>query len=127
MCLQLFASFSFFLNYYYFLFQKGSANQYRGIVDCVQTIVREEGPPALLKVCSEASFISRRMKYDSHVSHCRLEKLNNYAKCCALYFQFVFLQFSCKLSVMFLREMKFIGKSCALFIKNHVCTLTRPH
>ncbi|XP_062021591.1 uncharacterized protein LOC133738160 isoform X2 [Rosa rugosa] len=29
---------------------KGSANQYKGIGDCVQTIVREEGPPALLKV-----------------------------------------------------------------------------
>lgn len=28
---------------------QGSANQYKGIVDCVQTIVREEGPPALLK------------------------------------------------------------------------------
>ncbi|XP_062021592.1 uncharacterized protein LOC133738160 isoform X3 [Rosa rugosa] len=28
----------------------GSANQYKGIGDCVQTIVREEGPPALLKV-----------------------------------------------------------------------------
>ncbi|XP_062021599.1 uncharacterized protein LOC133738160 isoform X6 [Rosa rugosa] len=27
----------------------GSANQYKGIGDCVQTIVREEGPPALLK------------------------------------------------------------------------------
>ncbi|KAK2998158.1 hypothetical protein RJ639_024897 [Escallonia herrerae] len=27
----------------------GSANQYNGIVDCVQTIIREEGPPALLK------------------------------------------------------------------------------
>nr|XP_043630163.1 S-adenosylmethionine carrier 1, chloroplastic/mitochondrial [Erigeron canadensis] len=28
---------------------QGSANQYKGIVDCVQTILREEGPPALLK------------------------------------------------------------------------------
>ncbi|XP_052190516.1 S-adenosylmethionine carrier 1, chloroplastic/mitochondrial [Diospyros lotus] len=28
---------------------QGSANQYSGIFDCVQTIVREEGPPALLK------------------------------------------------------------------------------
>ncbi|KAL4575266.1 hypothetical protein LXL04_022108 [Taraxacum kok-saghyz] len=28
---------------------QGSGNQYKGIVDCVQTIVREEGPPALLK------------------------------------------------------------------------------
>ncbi|PON85650.1 Mitochondrial carrier domain containing protein [Trema orientale] len=28
---------------------QGSANQYKGIFDCVQTIVREEGPPALLK------------------------------------------------------------------------------
>ncbi|PRQ48998.1 putative mitochondrial carrier domain-containing protein [Rosa chinensis] len=31
------------------LIVQGSANQYKGIVDCVQTIVREEGPPALLK------------------------------------------------------------------------------
>lgn len=31
------------------LMVQGSANQYRGIFDCVQTIVREEGPPALLK------------------------------------------------------------------------------
>lgn len=29
---------------------QGSAKQYQGIVDCVQTIVREEGAPALLKV-----------------------------------------------------------------------------
>lgn len=28
---------------------QGSANQYKGIVDCVQTILKEEGPPALLK------------------------------------------------------------------------------
>ncbi|KMT08630.1 hypothetical protein BVRB_6g139070 [Beta vulgaris subsp. vulgaris] len=28
---------------------QGSGNQYKGIVDCVQTIVREEGAPALLK------------------------------------------------------------------------------
>ncbi|XP_058186032.1 S-adenosylmethionine carrier 1, chloroplastic/mitochondrial [Rhododendron vialii] len=28
---------------------QGSANQYKGIFDCVQTIVKEEGPPALLK------------------------------------------------------------------------------
>ncbi|XP_016551120.1 S-adenosylmethionine carrier 1, chloroplastic/mitochondrial [Capsicum annuum] len=28
---------------------QGSANQYKGIVDCVKTIVAEEGPPALLK------------------------------------------------------------------------------
>ncbi|KAJ9553742.1 hypothetical protein OSB04_017787 [Centaurea solstitialis] len=28
---------------------QGSGNQYKGIVDCVQTILREEGPPALLK------------------------------------------------------------------------------
>lgn len=28
---------------------QGSANQYKGIVNCVQTIVREEGPSALLK------------------------------------------------------------------------------
>lgn len=34
----------------YFVILKGSANQYKGIFDCVQTIVREEGPPALLKV-----------------------------------------------------------------------------
>ncbi|XP_023534780.1 S-adenosylmethionine carrier 1, chloroplastic/mitochondrial [Cucurbita pepo subsp. pepo] len=31
------------------LMVQGSANQYKGIIDCVQTIVREEGPPALLK------------------------------------------------------------------------------
>ncbi|KAK3030459.1 hypothetical protein RJ639_039144 [Escallonia herrerae] len=31
------------------LMVQGSANQYNGIVDCVQTIIREEGPPALLK------------------------------------------------------------------------------
>ncbi|KAK2968688.1 hypothetical protein RJ640_013106 [Escallonia rubra] len=31
------------------LMVQGSANQYKGIVDCVQTIIREEGPPALLK------------------------------------------------------------------------------
>ncbi|KAL4368174.1 hypothetical protein GQ457_05G008800 [Hibiscus cannabinus] len=31
------------------LMVQGSANQYRGIIDCVQTIIREEGPPALLK------------------------------------------------------------------------------
>lgn len=35
---------------YYLLFVQGSGNQYRGIVDCVQTIIREEGPPALIKV-----------------------------------------------------------------------------
>lgn len=28
---------------------QGSANQYKGIFDCVQTILKEEGPPALLK------------------------------------------------------------------------------
>ncbi|MQL97569.1 hypothetical protein Taro_030260 [Colocasia esculenta] len=28
---------------------QGSAKQYRGVVDCVQTVVREEGPSALLK------------------------------------------------------------------------------
>ncbi|XP_021846149.1 uncharacterized protein [Spinacia oleracea] len=28
----------------------GSGNQYKGLVDCVKTIVREEGGPALLKV-----------------------------------------------------------------------------
>ncbi|OWM91386.1 hypothetical protein CDL15_Pgr017304 [Punica granatum] len=32
------------------LMVQGSANQYRGVFDCVQTIVREEGPSALLKV-----------------------------------------------------------------------------
>ncbi|KAM6563657.1 hypothetical protein CsatB_023655 [Cannabis sativa] len=31
------------------LMVQGSGNQYKGILDCVQTIVREEGPPALLK------------------------------------------------------------------------------
>ncbi|EOX92317.1 hypothetical protein QUC31_003575 [Theobroma cacao] len=31
------------------LMVQGSGNQYKGIFDCVQTIVREEGPPALLK------------------------------------------------------------------------------
>ncbi|KAK2655992.1 hypothetical protein Ddye_009044 [Dipteronia dyeriana] len=31
------------------LMVQGSANQYKGIIDCVQTIVRDEGPPALLK------------------------------------------------------------------------------
>ncbi|XP_050206839.1 S-adenosylmethionine carrier 1, chloroplastic/mitochondrial [Mercurialis annua] len=31
------------------LMVQGSANQYKGIVDCVQTIVREEGPTAMLK------------------------------------------------------------------------------
>ncbi|KAK8717272.1 hypothetical protein V6N13_044546 [Hibiscus sabdariffa] len=31
------------------LMVQGSANQYRGIFDCVQTTIREEGPPALLK------------------------------------------------------------------------------
>ncbi|XP_022751009.1 S-adenosylmethionine carrier 1, chloroplastic/mitochondrial [Durio zibethinus] len=31
------------------LMVQGSANQYKGIFDCVQTIVREEGPTALLK------------------------------------------------------------------------------
>ncbi|XP_074264281.1 S-adenosylmethionine carrier 1, chloroplastic/mitochondrial-like [Silene latifolia] len=31
------------------LMVQGSANQYNGIVDCVQTIVKEEGAPALLK------------------------------------------------------------------------------
>ncbi|PKI79327.1 hypothetical protein CRG98_000272 [Punica granatum] len=31
------------------LMVQGSANQYRGVFDCVQTIVREEGPSALLK------------------------------------------------------------------------------
>ncbi|XLS93904.1 hypothetical protein HN51_069912, partial [Arachis hypogaea] len=32
------------------LMVQGSANQYNGIVDCVQTIIKEEGPSALLKV-----------------------------------------------------------------------------
>ncbi|CDP12870.1 unnamed protein product [Coffea canephora] len=31
------------------LMVQGSTNQYRGVFDCVQAIVREEGPPALLK------------------------------------------------------------------------------
>ncbi|GJY50984.1 S-adenosylmethionine carrier 1, chloroplastic/mitochondrial, partial [Tanacetum coccineum] len=31
------------------MIQGSSANQYKGIYDCVQTILREEGPPALLK------------------------------------------------------------------------------
>ncbi|KAM7513724.1 hypothetical protein LguiA_003858 [Lonicera macranthoides] len=31
------------------LMVQGSANQYKGISDCVQTIIREEGAPALLK------------------------------------------------------------------------------
>ncbi|XP_021725390.1 S-adenosylmethionine carrier 1, chloroplastic/mitochondrial-like isoform X4 [Chenopodium quinoa] len=31
------------------LMTQGSANQYNGIVDCLKTIVREEGAPALLK------------------------------------------------------------------------------
>ncbi|KAG6773631.1 hypothetical protein POTOM_020923 [Populus tomentosa] len=31
------------------LMVQGSANQYKGIVDCVSTVVREEGPTALLK------------------------------------------------------------------------------
>lgn len=31
------------------LMVQGSGNQYKGIVDCVRTIVREEGAPALLK------------------------------------------------------------------------------
>jgi hypothetical protein len=33
-----------------FLLLKGPANQYKGIVDCVQTIIKEEGPSAFLKV-----------------------------------------------------------------------------
>ncbi|CAI0457246.1 unnamed protein product [Linum tenue] len=28
---------------------QGSANQYKGVMDCVQTVIREEGPAALLK------------------------------------------------------------------------------
>eukprot|EP00268_Persea_americana_P060458 TRINITY_DN7535_c1_g1_i9.p1 TRINITY_DN7535_c1_g1~~TRINITY_DN7535_c1_g1_i9.p1 ORF type:complete len:116 (-),score=14.56 TRINITY_DN7535_c1_g1_i9:209-556(-) len=31
------------------LMVQGSANQYKGIFDCVQTVVKEEGPTALLK------------------------------------------------------------------------------
>ncbi|KAG9151731.1 hypothetical protein Leryth_002025 [Lithospermum erythrorhizon] len=31
------------------LMVQGSANQYKGVFDCVQTVVREEGPKALLK------------------------------------------------------------------------------
>lgn len=45
LCLQNPIILLFFLD----LFQ-GSAKQYQGIFDCVQTIVREEGAPALLKV-----------------------------------------------------------------------------
>ncbi|XP_021838881.1 uncharacterized protein [Spinacia oleracea] len=33
-----------------FTYGKGSGNQYKCLVDCVKTIVREEGGPALLKV-----------------------------------------------------------------------------
>ncbi|XP_072052465.1 S-adenosylmethionine carrier 1, chloroplastic/mitochondrial isoform X1 [Arachis hypogaea] len=33
------------------LMVQGYANQYNGIVDCVQTIIKEEGPSALLKPC----------------------------------------------------------------------------
>ncbi|KAD2393231.1 hypothetical protein E3N88_40208 [Mikania micrantha] len=33
------------------LMVQGSANQYKGIFNCVQTILKEEGPSALLKVC----------------------------------------------------------------------------
>lgn len=35
---------------------KGPANQYKGIVDCVQTIIKEEGPGAFLKVFSFCVF-----------------------------------------------------------------------
>lgn len=35
---------------------QGSAKQYKGIFDCVQTIMKEEGPHALLKVCTVFSF-----------------------------------------------------------------------
>lgn len=31
------------------LMVQGSANQYKGVIDCVQTVVREEGPAALMK------------------------------------------------------------------------------
>jgi len=31
-------------------FLQGSASQYNGLISCAQTIVREEGPSALLKV-----------------------------------------------------------------------------
>jgi len=41
-----------------FLLLKGPANQYKGIVDCVQTIVKEEGPGAFLKVCVFLCFLS---------------------------------------------------------------------
>jgi hypothetical protein len=35
---------------YSFLCLQGHANQYRGFVDCAQTILREEGAGAFLKV-----------------------------------------------------------------------------
>lgn len=54
---------------------KGSANQYKGIIDCVQTIVREEGPPALLKVSSE--------KHGSWYDH--ISWLLTYAVYCCVY------------------------------------------
>lgn len=46
---------------------KGSANQYKGIIDCVQTVVREEGRSALLKVCIKHPLFSFHTKYESHV------------------------------------------------------------
>lgn len=50
-CFDFLHTFSYVRDYMgYFVILKGSANQYKGIFDCVQTIVREEGPPALLKV-----------------------------------------------------------------------------
>ncbi|CAE6230252.1 unnamed protein product [Arabidopsis arenosa] len=46
--LHKFAEAAYSLLPFFDIFQ-GSAKQYQGIVDCVQTIVREEGAPALLK------------------------------------------------------------------------------
>ncbi|CAI0428643.1 unnamed protein product [Linum tenue] len=38
---------------------QGSANQYKGVMDCVQTVIREEGPAALLKVSPPIYFWHR--------------------------------------------------------------------
>lgn len=50
--------FEYFLQCY-FLFKslQGSGSQYKGIFDCVRTIVKEEGSHALLKVCSFLVFL----------------------------------------------------------------------
>lgn len=40
----------YFLCFFYSQCMQGSANQYKGICDCVSTIVREEGIPTLVKV-----------------------------------------------------------------------------